>query len=172
VDESKSEEKTTLHNWKARKLQPVVILYVIAVFLGFIAVAFFVFHSTEAVFALATTSVASVVPLLPGVLTRLEYQFTEAGLRKGSAKATKDRTFKEVFTWEELSHVVPTKQGFKFFRVSEGTGRFRRFWETHLSEKGSGEFHVEPRDREEVLSVLAHHGIPTSKQIRHTVKGS
>ena len=41
------------HTWKARNLRPVILTYVTVVFVAFIALAQLVFHSPEAVKALA-----------------------------------------------------------------------------------------------------------------------
>jgi len=166
VDDSKSEDPAILHSWTARKLQPEVVLYVLAVFIGFIALALFVFHSSEAVFALAATAVGSIVPMIPMVLNRTEFQMTEVGLRKRTVSEKEPKAFKEVFSWEELSYTVPVKHGFKFFKRFEATNRISTFWKTHLTEGLSGEFQVESGERDAVLEVLAHYDIPTSKLIR------
>ena len=163
MDETVDEEPAILHRWIARRLQPVVILYVIAVFLGFMAMAFFLFHSVDAVTALATTGIGTTVAMLPGVLSRIEYELTESGLRKRRFAPENPKAFQEVFSWEELDHVVPMTHGFKYFRPVEDTGRIARFWKTHVSDTFSGEFPVEGGDRERVQGLLAEFEIPSSK---------
>ena len=61
-----------LDQWTARKVQPVVLLYLVLVFAGFMALSLFVFHSREAVTALGMAAVAAVFATLPGVLERVE----------------------------------------------------------------------------------------------------
>lgn len=163
MDETVDEGPAILHRWIARRLQPVVILYVIAVFLGFMAMAFFLFHSVDAVTALATTGIGTTVALLPGTMSRIEYELTETGLRKRPFNPRNPKGFQEVFSWGELDHVVPMTNGFKYFRPVEDTGRIARFWKAHISDTFSGEFHVERGDRERVQGLLAEFEIPNPK---------
>jgi hypothetical protein len=151
------------HTWNARSQQPVVVLYVVAVFVGFMALAHFVFHSAEGVKALLLTAIGAVVGLIPSVLTRIEYRLTETGLAKRPLRAKKPKEFKEVFAWDQLSHLLPTKSGFKFYKRVEASNSFLRFLKLHLSGDHSGEFHVEPQDRGRVRAMIDRHGIPTSK---------
>jgi hypothetical protein len=151
------------HTWNARSQQPVVVLYVVAVFVGFMALAHFVFHSAEGVKALLLTAIGAVVGLIPSVLTRIEYQLTEAGLAKRPLRTKDPKEFKAVFAWDELSHLLPTKSGFKFYKRVETSNPFLRFLKLHLSGDHSGEFHVEPQDRGRVRAMIDRHGIPTSK---------
>ena len=65
-----NQESAVIYQWSARKIQPIVVVYVALVFLGFIAMSFFVFHSRDAIKALIVTGVGSVFSLLPSVLTR------------------------------------------------------------------------------------------------------
>lgn len=160
-----NDEAAVLLSWTARKVQPVVLAYVLAVFLAFIALAFFVFHSTEAVFALATTAVGSLVPLTPMVMSRVEYQFTEAGLRKRPVKEGNTDAFKEAFSWDEVARITPMKHGFKFFKRVEAKNRLVRFWKTHLSEGMSGEFQVEQGERDAVTEIIARQNLLPQKQI-------
>jgi hypothetical protein len=149
----------------------VVVVYLTAVFAAFIALAFFVFHSVEAVKALATTLIASVVALLANVVARTEYQLTESGLRKRPFNAGKPKDFKEAFSWEEVAHVIPNKHGFKYSLAIEDANPLLRFWKANLSASFSGEVHVEPADQEKVMGHLARRNIPTSKPIRPLGKG-
>ena len=56
-------DQVILHQWSARNLRPVIIVYVAIVFLGFIAVAHVAVHSPAAVKALAIAAVGSIFPL-------------------------------------------------------------------------------------------------------------
>ena len=149
--------------WKARNIQPVVILYVVGVFVAFMAVAHFVFHSTDGVKALFAAAIGSVVALIPNTLTRTEYRLTGAGLSKRPFQEKKQKPFKEVFAWDELSHMVPTTSGFKFYKRIETQSVFRRFLERHLLAGYSGEIHVEERGRRRVQAIFDRHAIPVAK---------
>lgn len=159
---SSSEDPSVLLAWSARKIHPRVLAYVALVFVAFMLFAHFVVHSPDAVFALAAAAVGSVVPLLPGVLNRTEFQFTEGGLRRKTRKEQKREggTYEEVFSWEELGHVVPQKHGFKFFKAFQSSGWFDAFWKLHISDRWSGEFQVEMEDQPRVREVLSSQSIP------------
>ena len=91
------------------------------------------------------------------------WRLTESGLEKRLMNKKKPRDFKRVFEWGELDHVVPTKNGFKFYKPVGDSNPVRRFWNKHISDAFSGEFQVETEDRAVVLEILAGHGIPVSK---------
>lgn len=148
--------------WSARKIHPRTIGYVILVFLAFILVAHFLVHSPEAVLALATAAVGSIVPLLPGVLNRTEFQLTEEGLLKRTPKEQKKKTgaFSQLFSWSELSHLVPRKDGFKFYKTLEASGWLDRFWKLYISDRWTGEFQVEKEDRPRVEEFFSAREIP------------
>ena len=55
------------------------LLYATSVFVGFMALAHLVFHSAEAVKALALTAIGALVTLVPTVLARTEYRLTASG---------------------------------------------------------------------------------------------
>ena len=155
-----NDEPKVLYQWSARKLQPVVLAYVAAVFLGFIALSFFVFHSMTAVKVLAMTAVAAIVPLVPSVIMRIEYRITERGLDRRTLNRDEPQEYERVFRFDELSHVVSMKFGFKFYLPLKASNPLRRFWMAHVSDEFSGEVHVEPEDRETVRNILAEQGIP------------
>jgi hypothetical protein len=157
------EDAAVLHIWSARRLRPIVLVYVALVFVAFIALAFFGFHSMTGVKALAIAALGYFVGFAPGVLTRIEYRLTESGLAQRPVHRKSPAPFKDVFRWEELSHVVPMGHGFKFYRPLAGTGATRRFWQAHVSDAFSGEVHLEAADRERVLRIVAERGIPLSK---------
>ena len=151
-----------LHQWSARKIHPMVMVYVVAVFLVFMAVSRFVFHSPAAVKALALAAFGAVVAMIPSALGRLEYRFTPSGLERRPVDRKEPRDFEEVFRWQELSHTIPLKHGFKYYLRMEDAGPMRRFWRTHISDEYSGEFHVETDDRDTVAEILASQESPAS----------
>ena len=148
-----------LDHWSARKVQPIVVLYVLAVFAVFAVVAHFIFHSTEAVKALAIAALGAVAATVPGVMERVEYRLTESGVEKRSAKKSPG-PFQEIFRWPELSRVVPTSHGFKYFKAMDEPRPLRRFWRRHFSDVCSGEVHVEREDLERVLGLVERQGGP------------
>ena len=157
------DEAVVLHQWSARRLQPIIVFYVAAVFAVMMAVSYFLLHSLTAVKALALGAVGFIVPLLPGLIGKAEYRLTDSGLEKRPLNRKDPKDFKDVFRWDRLSHVVPMKHGFKYYRLIDDSNPFRRFWKAHISDAYSGEFHIEVKDRDEVLNILARHGIPTSR---------
>lgn len=148
------------HTWSARNVRPVVAVWVVGVFVGFIALSHFVFHSTEAVKALLVTAVGAVGALVPSILTRLEYRLTDAGLarRRGSEKGS--RELKVLFLWEELSHFVPTRTGFKYFKKMDEPNPLVRFFKLHISGDHSGEIHVEAEDLPRVRALIDARAVP------------
>jgi hypothetical protein len=147
-----------LDRWSARKVQPIVVFYVVAVFAVFAVVAHFVFHSTEAVRALAIATLGAVAATVPGVMERVEYRLTESGVEKRSARKSPG-PFQEIFRWPELSRVAPTKHGFKYVKATDEPSPLRRFWRRHFSDVCSGEVHVEREDLERVLGLVERQGI-------------
>ncbi len=153
------DQPEVVFQWSARKLQPIVLLYVAAVFIAMMALAYFVVHSTTAVKALAMTAVAAIVPLVPTVLMRVEYRITERALDRRPLDKEKPRTFEEVVRFDQLSHIVPVRHGFKFYRLVTDTNPLRRFWKAHISDAYSGEVRVEAADRESVYEILGQQGV-------------
>lgn len=158
-----SDEPAVLYQWSARKLQPIIVVYVAAVFAAMMAVAYFLVHSLAAVKALMLGAIAFIVPLFPGLINKVEYRLTESGLEKRSLNKKAPQEFKEVFRWDQLSHVVPMKHGFKYFKPLNDSNPLRRFWKYNVSDAYSGEFHIEAEDRPEVLGIVARYDIPTSR---------
>ena len=152
------DEPDVLYAWTARSLHPVVVAYVLGVFLAFIVLAHFAFRSPAAVKSLALAAVTFVVPLLANVVNRIEYRLTAAGLEKRPLRSRNPRDFKEVFRWEQLDRVLPARHGFKYRKTLGAAGSWRRFWRAHLSDAHSGEFHVEARDRAAVLAIFTGRG--------------
>lgn len=160
---SDNDKPIVLHMWSARKLHPIIVIYVILVFVICMAISYFVVHSMTAVKALALAAVGVIVPLLPAVINKTEYQLTESGLEKRLLDRKNPREFKDVFRWDYLSHVVPIKHGFKFYNPINEKNPIRRFWKTHISDSHSGEFRVETGDRDIVLGILKRRDVPLSK---------
>ncbi len=148
-----------LFTWSARKIQPIVLLYVAAVFVATMALAYFVAHSMTAVKALAMTAVVAIVPLVPTVLMRVEYRLTERTIDRRPVDKEKPKNFEEVVRLDQLSHIVPVKHGFKFYKHLEEPSPLRRFWKLHVSDQYSGEVHMELADQERVLEALSQQGI-------------
>ena len=157
------DEGEVLYHWSARKLQPIIVVYVAAVFAAMMAVAYFLVHSQTAVKALMLAAVGFIVPLFPGLINKVEYRLTESGLEKRPLNRKAPKEFKEVFRWDQLSHVVSMKYGFKYYKPLNDSNPLRRFWKTHVSDAFSGEFHIEAEDRAEVLGIMVRHDIPTSR---------
>lgn len=142
------------HEWSARSMRPMVAVYVVAVLVAFMALAYFVFHSPDAVKALFLTAIGSVASLAPGILGRVEYRLGDAGLAKRPLMKKKPREFKAVFRWDELSHLTPTASGFKYFKKMDEPKPLARFFKSHFSADYSGEFHVEQADRARVRALM------------------
>jgi hypothetical protein len=145
--------------WSARKIQPIVLLYLVLVIAAFMAASRFIFHSSEAVTALAIAFVCAVAATVPGILEKVEYRSTETGVEKRPVKNKKTEQFKTVFRWDELSSIVPMRHGFKFYKTMDESSRLRRFWKTHVSDQFSGEIHVERKDLERILEIAERQGI-------------
>jgi hypothetical protein len=163
TSESDAEKPAVLYRWTARKVRPIILLYVAFVFLAFMAAALFVFDSMAAVKALIIAAGGSIFSLLPGVNTKIAYRLTESGLEKKPLNSKAQADFKSVFTWDQLSHVVPMRHGYKYYLPLNESNPLRRFWKAHISDAFSGEFHIEEQDREEIMRILTGHEIPLSK---------
>jgi hypothetical protein len=157
VSAERSVEELT---WSARSVRPVIAVYVGGVFLAFMALAFFVFESVEAVKALFLAAVGSLVALVPNIITRIEYRLSGSGLEKRRLKGREPGGFEELFSWEELSYVTPTRSGFKFYKSIGSTHLLTRLLKLHFFSGYSGEFHVESDDMERVCAVMEQHRVP------------
>lgn len=158
------DESTLEHTWSARKVRPIVVLYVIGVFLAFVLLAHFVFHSGDAVRALLVAAVGSVASLVPGILTRTEYRLTRTGLARSAVRKGQPREFEHVFSWDEITRLVPTTSGFRYYLGVQSTGRLARFVRLRLLRGRSGEVRVEKEDRERVEAILARRGIVSAER--------
>jgi hypothetical protein len=115
-----------LDHWSPRTVRPIVLLYIVAVFVAFVAVSIFVFHSPEAVKALVLAALGALVATVPGVAGRIEHRMTHSGIEKRSVKENPD-DFESVFSWDRLERIVPIRHGFKYFEILEETNTLRRF---------------------------------------------
>jgi len=154
-----ADDPVVLSHWTARKLEPIVLVWVALVFLAFMALSLVVFHSVAAVKALAAAAIASLIPMVPAVLNRVEYKLTERELSSRTLDPKKPKDFKRIFMLDELSHIVPTRHGFKFYKTLNDSSALRRLWKLHVSDAFSGEVHVETADQKRVVGVLARQDI-------------
>jgi len=145
--------------WAARTLQPIIVFYVAVIFLASMALTYFIFDSITGVKALAMAAFAAIVSLLPGLVSRVEYRLSRTGLDKRSLNEKKSQAFKNVFRFEQLSHIVPLKHGFKYYKTLKEPNVFKRFWKLYISNAHSGEIHLETKDRERILKLLADQGL-------------
>lgn len=150
------------HSWSARSVRPVVTLQVAAVFLAFMALAWFAFGSPGAVRALGLAAVGAVISTLPGILTRVEYRLTPEGLSKKRARP--DADFQEAFSWEEVSHFAPTSSGFNFYKHMPPSNRLLGFLRRHVSDRYSGQIRVGGEDRARVRAIIDAHGLPVVRR--------
>lgn len=157
-----TEDTKTESTWSARNVRPVIAVYVLGVFCGFFALAHFVFHSPEAVKALFMAAVAGVASLVPTILSKVEYRLTETGVAKRTLSGKRTREFKDIFRWDELSHVVSTRSGFKYYKKITGSNPIARFLKLHVSGNCSGELHVERRDLHSIRTLLRQRGVRIS----------
>jgi hypothetical protein len=150
---SSSHGSEVLASWSARRVPPVVVLYVVLVFAGFMAIAHFVVHSPTAVKALAIAAAGAAIATLPSVLERIEYRLTASGVEKRAVRANDPPGFEEAFRWDELTRIVPMRRGFKYIKMVPETNALRRFWNLHISDEYSGEIHIEKPDLDRVLDL-------------------
>lgn len=140
--------------WSARKMQPVVLIYVGLVFLIFILLSYFIFHSMDAVKALAITGGTFILTGLPAVTKRIEYRLTKHSLEQRPLVKNKVPTYSQVFPLDQFSHIKLMQHGFKFYLHRDEMNSLRRFWKMHVLTGYSGVVPVEKRDMERVLGVL------------------
>lgn len=151
---STSVDTVVLHQWIARKIRPVIAFGVVLVFLAFMTLAYFIFHSPEAVKALGMAALGSLGGVIASILTRSEFRLTHDGLDKRPYREKDPKEFETVFRWDELDHVVTTRNGFKFYKPISDTRAVGRWWKKWFSDAFSGEVQVESIDRETVGNIL------------------
>jgi len=148
--------------WQARTMQPIIIVFYIAVvFAVLIPLAIFVFNSIAGITTLVVTAVGAIVPLLPSLLSRVEYRLSESGIEKRPVRRQNPAPFKELFRFPELDYIVPLKHGFKYYKKMDSTTPLRVFINRNFSDKYSGEVHLEKADRRRILAHLAERGVAT-----------
>jgi hypothetical protein len=152
-------EAGALYQWSARRLPATVPLYVAAVFVAMMAFAHLVVHSSAAVKSLALAAIGAIVPLIPGVLGRVEYRLTERLLERRKPSKEAPAELETVFELEELSHVKPIRHGFKYYKQLDEESALRRFWKLRISDGYSGEVHVDRQDLQAVLDTLSRLGV-------------
>lgn len=141
-------------SWTARILRPIVAAGVAAVFLAFMAIAWFVFHSGDALRALAATGAGALVALVPGLLARVEYRVDDTGVSRRAVRKRATKEFETLFTWDELDRLVPTRTGYTFYKHVDGSSPIRRFIKRHVMSGYSGRIHVDDGDRSRVRGLL------------------
>ena len=146
--------------WSARKLRPSTLIYVVLIFVFFMAISLFDFHSMSAARSLALGAIASIVALLPLVLGKFEYQADESGVRKRPFGKRNKKEFEKVFHWSELSHASALKHGFKYFKTLDEQNPVQRFLKMQFSDRYSGEIHVGKEDQDRVLGLFTDRGVP------------
>jgi hypothetical protein len=149
------EDAEMLYLWTARKLRPVVLLYVAGVFAGCIALAFFVVGSAEAVKALLMAAVGVLIPLIPAVASRLDFRLTRSRLERRPHSEAEPKDFDTVFEMADLDRVVPVRSGFRYVKALDAANALDRFRKLHLSDRYSGEVQVGDDDRATVLGLLS-----------------
>ena len=152
-----------LETWVARTVHPIILLGVVGVFAAFAALAFFIFHSTEGVKALLLAAVGAVVATTPAVLSKVEYRLTSSGLGKRPLATRKRTSYRDVFRWDELSDIAPTRRGFTFRTHLDESNALRRFWKRHVSDRYFGEVLVERADLERVLEAIRARGVSCNR---------
>ena len=99
------------------------------------------------------------MPLVPLLVSRVEYRLSAEALEWRPVRSQQPAEFEVLFELAELDYVKPHSHGFKFFKhLGEASG-MRRFFRKHLSDRFSGEVHVEKQDLNTVLGVLAQQGV-------------
>jgi hypothetical protein len=145
--------------WSSRRMSPKIMLYVAIVFIFFIAVSYFGFHSVTAVKGLVFTALGSIVSLMPLVFTRVEYRFTQERLESRPIRKKEQHPYKTLFLLDQLSHIVKIDGGFKFYLVLKERNSILRFFKKYISNHYSGEVRLENKDTERVMTTLEKYGI-------------
>lgn len=148
-----------IHYWSVRKISPKILLLIAIVFLIFIAIAYFGFHSTNAVQALIYSALGSIVTLLPGVFTFLEYRLSKEKLEYRPIRKKSQKSYKTIFLVKELSHLVKTADGVKYYLKFSENNSIRRFWKKHISDKYSGEVKIPNNDTSKILDTFKNYGV-------------
>jgi hypothetical protein len=155
-------QKVQLENewhWSARKMSPKVILYVAIIFIAFIALAYWGFHSLAAVKTLFFTALAYILSVLPIVFSHLEYRLSAQKLESRQVKKQDPKPYKTLFQLAEVSHLVKSSGSLKYCLNFEEANRFHRFFKKHFSDRYSGEIKLAPKDSEQIIAALKGLGV-------------
>jgi hypothetical protein len=158
-------DSNAAYYWSARKVPPKIILYVSVVFIIFIAVSYFGFHSINAVKALAITALISILSFAPGIFNRIEYRLTKQALEYRPMKKKEQEPYKILFLLDQLSHIVQIENGFKYYLTLNESNPFRKFWKKYMSDKYSGAVNLEKADNKRILSTLDQFGISIQRKL-------
>lgn len=156
------EDASNEYRWTARKVRPIIALYVLGVFGGFMVMAQFVFQSPDAVKALFLAAIGGLVSLVPGLRAKYEYRLNESGVARRRVSEKEPGEFEDLFVWEDVSDFAPTSSGFKYMTKVEEAGPLLRFLKRHVLSGYSGEIQVEGGDKEWVRGLLNQRSLPLS----------
>lgn len=145
--------------WSARKMPPIVIVYVVLIFITFMAISYWGLHSTTAAKTLAFTAIGSIVPLMPLAFARIEYQLTKQKLESRSYIKKATKPYAVLFKVDQVNYIVRTGSGFKYYLKFEEKNGFKRFVKKHVSDKYGGEVKIEKPDVEKILAEFKKYGI-------------
>lgn len=146
-------------HWTARKMSPRVILYVAIVFIAFIVLAYWGFHSLTAVKTLVFTALAYILSVLPMVFGRVEYQLSTHKLESRQIKKQGSTPYKTLFKLEKVSHLVKSSDSLKYYLNFEEPNQFYRFFKKHFSDRYSGEIKVAPKDSAQIIAAFKGLGV-------------
>lgn len=149
------------YQWKARKIKPIILIYVGMIFFIFILISHFVFHSSEAVKALLITALGTIGPLSIAMFNRIEYKLTKEMLEHRPINQNKPSEFKTLFSLDQKINIKRAGSGLKYFLPLEESNPLKRFLKMNFSDKYSGEILIEKEDRKKVLDAFSELGIST-----------
>jgi hypothetical protein len=152
-------EPEIICHWNARKLKPIILIYVSLIFISLIIVSYFVLHSTLTVKALSITAIGTIIPLFFGVITRIKYRLTKHSLEYQSIFKNKSSSFKTVFKLDQQINIKLTRNGFKFYHTLTKSNPLKRFWKTYILAGFSGEVYIEKVDVNRVFDALKKCGV-------------
>lgn len=145
--------------WSARKMPPIIIVYVVLIFIAFAAISYWGLHSTTAAKTLAFTAIGSIVPLMPLAFARIEYQLSQQKLESRSSIKKTVKPYTELFRLDQVSYIVRIRSGFKYYLTFKEDNKILRFFKKHISDKYAGEIKVEKSDAERIIAEFEKYGI-------------
>ena len=156
---NKNENNSEVLYWSARKMNPKIILYVAIIFFIIIAVIYFTFYSISAIKALTYTALGTIVSLVPGVLSSVEYRLTIQKLEYRPIKKGEEKPYKILFFMNQLSYIVQIESGFKYYLTLNEKKSLRRLYKKYFSDHYSGGVRIEKNDTERIMTYFKTHGI-------------